>query len=138
MSFSTDYSNKILDQVTGITALGTPKAQLFIALFTGDPGDNMGGYGNELSGNAATRVTMASGIACWATAVAESAVNTGTITFPTATGAWGTITHAAVFDSFTATATANLIASNALESNVTIASGDIFTFPAGLLKWTHE
>lgn len=137
MSFSTDLSNKILDQILGNTGMFDP-TNVFVALFTGDPGDNFAGYGNELSGNAYTRITVLASFACWATAASESAPNLGAITFPTATGAWGTITHGGLMSTFSGTTSADLLGYNALTSNVTIASGDIFNFAVGAFKLTHE
>ena len=61
--------------------------------------------------------------------------NVAAITFPTATGSWGTITHAAVVDSATHLA-GNVWFWGALTASKAIAINDIFEFAAGALDIT--
>jgi len=61
--------------------------------------------------------------------------NASDITFPTATGSWGTITHVAILDSTTHGA-GNMLFYGALSASKVVASGDTFKFSAGDLDIT--
>lgn len=61
--------------------------------------------------------------------------NASAITFPTATGSWGTVSHMAIVDSATHGAGNSLI-HGALTASKTVASGDVFQFAAGALDVT--
>lgn len=119
MSFSNYLENKVLLHVFGATAYTAPTT-LYVALFTTDPGE--AGTGTEVSGGSYARQTIAF------TVVDSLASNTAAVEFPTATASWGTITHAAVYD---AVSGGNLLASGALTTSKTIASGDVLRIPAG-------
>lgn len=119
MSFSNYLENKVLLHVFGATAYTAPST-LYIALFTSDPGET--GSGTEVSGGSYARQTAAF------TVVNNQASNTAAVEFPTATGSWGTITYAAVYD---AASGGNLLAYGALTTSKTIASGDVLRIPAG-------
>jgi len=80
----------------------------------------------EPSGNSYARVVTSS--ASWTTSSGGSLSNAGDITFPQATGSWGTITHFALFDAASA---GNMLAHGALSQSKTITSGDTAKFAAG-------
>jgi hypothetical protein len=61
--------------------------------------------------------------------------NASAITFPTASGSWGTVTHIGIVDSATWGA-GNLLIHGALTASKTVASGDVFQFAAGALDVT--
>lgn len=93
MGSISDYlENKLLDHVLKTAAYSQPAA-IYVALSTADPLDTGAGLA-EPSGNGYTRVQHDS----WDVAASRASENTGVITFPEATGAWGTITHFALFD----------------------------------------
>ena len=119
MSFSNYLENKVLLHVFGATAYTAPST-LYVALFTSDPGET--GSGTEVSGGSYARQTATF------TVTGNQASNTTAVEFPTATGSWGTITYAAVYD---AVSGGNLLASGALTTSKTIASGDVLRIPAG-------
>lgn len=119
MSFSNYLENKVLLHVFGASAYTAP-ATLYVALFTSDPGE--AGTGTEVSGGSYARQTIAF------TVTGSQASNTAAVEFPTATASWGTITYAAVYD---AVSGGNLLASGALTTSKTIASGDVLRIPAG-------
>ncbi len=119
MSFSNYLENKVLLHVFGATAYTAPST-LYVALFTSDPGET--GSGTEVSGGSYARQTIAF------TVTGNQASNTSAVEFPTATGSWGTITYAAVYD---ALSSGNLLAYGALTTPKTIASGDVLRIPAG-------
>jgi hypothetical protein len=119
MSFSNYLENKVLLHVFGATAYTAPST-LYVALFTSDPGET--GSGTEVSGGSYARQTIAF------TVTGNQASNTSAVEFPTATGSWGTITYAAVYDALSG---GNLLAYGALTTSKTIASGDVLRIPAG-------
>jgi hypothetical protein len=119
MSFSNYLENKVLLHVFGATAYTAPST-LYVALFTSDPGE--AGTGTEVSGGSYARQTITF------TVTGAQALNTAAVEFPTATASWGTITYAAVYD---AVSSGNLLASGALTTSKTIASGDVLRIPAG-------
>lgn len=61
--------------------------------------------------------------------------NVAAITFPTATGSWGTVSHIAIVDSATHGAGNSLI-HGALAASKAVGNGDIFQFSAGALDVT--
>lgn len=61
--------------------------------------------------------------------------NAAAITFPTATGSWGTVTHIAICDSATWGA-GNSLLHGALTASKTVGSGDVFQFAIGALDVT--
>lgn len=61
--------------------------------------------------------------------------NASAITFPTASGSWGTVSHMALVDSATYGA-GNVYVHGALTASKTVASGDVFQFAAGALDIT--
>ncbi|RKY08024.1 MAG: hypothetical protein DRP56_04780, partial [Planctomycetota bacterium] len=94
-SISDYLENELLDHVFGNGTYTVPS--IYIALSTADPTDDASGLA-EPSGNGYARVAHSS----WNTAASRAIDNNGTITFPQATGSWGTITHYAIFDAATA------------------------------------
>jgi hypothetical protein len=107
---------------TTFTAVATP----YVALFTSDPTD--ADTGTEVSGGsyARTAVTMGSpsnGVS----------TNSADVTFPTATGSWGTVGWIGIMDASTS---GNLLYHTALDSSKTVASGDIFKISTGNLSVT--
>lgn len=115
-------------RTTGMTQV----TNLHIALFTAAPND--AGGGTELSGSAYARVQVARADAQW-TFSSGTISNTNTITFPTPTANWGTVTHFGIFDAAT---TGNLLFHGALTASKTVNSGDTVTFPAGQLQITFD
>ena len=92
----------------------------YLGLFTAAPGE--AGGGTEVSGNGYTREAVTF------TVSGNTASNDAAIEFPTATGSWGTITHAAVFDASTS---GNMIAYASLTASKVIDTGDVLRVPTG-------
>lgn len=97
MSQMSDYLEDAIRNYFKGSAFPAVPTDLLIALYTAAPSDSGGG----------TEVTT--GVGYWRAALAASGwtsgaagggsiSNTGAITFPTASGSWGTITHVGVFD----------------------------------------
>lgn len=121
------------------TAYSKPTV-LAIALFTADPTDANITANEVANANGYARVTVnPSSSANWTegSSTDGSVSNTNNITFPTATGSWGTITHVGIYDSATYGA-GNLLFSAALTSSKTIGNTDVFVFNAGDLVTTFD
>jgi len=123
MSSKSDYleTNFLNHALRGIT--WTAPAAVYAALFTTTPGE--AGGGTEVSGGAYARQAITFGAPA-----SGQVTNTSDITFPTATGDWGTITGMAIFD---AVAAGNMLYYSDLTAPRTIATGDQFKFPTGQL-----
>tara|TARA_R110002126_G_scaffold58210_1_gene153778 strand:- start:1176 stop:1556 length:381 start_codon:yes stop_codon:yes gene_type:complete len=126
MSFSNYLETKVLDHVFGATAYTAP-ATLYVALFTTAPGE--AGGGTEISGSGYARQSVAF------TTTGDTTSNTAAVEFPTASGSWGTISYAAVYDALTS---GNQMCYATLASAKTIASGDVFRIPTGDLDITLD
>jgi hypothetical protein len=129
MSKSDYAENKVNELLVGKTAFATPTA--YVALYTAAPTD--AGGGTEVSGGSYARKVTAG--ADWAASSGGSIANAAVITFVTATGSWGTVTHFGVFDAATS---GNLLFWAALTTSKTIGNGDIASFPIGNLVHTED
>lgn len=111
----------------------TAPATLYVALFTSAPSDT--GGGTEVSGGAYARVGVAASTANWSAVSATDGLcdNLNTLTFPTATANWGTVTHAALFDAATG---GNMLVWMPLDTPTTVNSGLAATLPPGQLAVT--
>ena len=137
MSFSTYLEKGVLDHIFMQAALSQP-TNVYVALCTAAPADNdTGSTIVEPSGNAYARVSTAA--ADWTVATDASnnttAENANVITFPTATGSWGTVTHVAICDAATG---GNVLAYGTLTTPKAIATDDTASFAAGSLVITLE
>jgi hypothetical protein len=65
----------------------------------------------------------------------NTASNDAAIEFPTASGSWGTVTHAAIFDAETS---GNMIAYASLTASKAIDTGDVLRIPTGDLDVTLD
>lgn len=104
-----------LDHIFEVGAYGVP-TNIYIALSTADPTDS-GGSIAEPSGNGYARKVHNT----WNAASSRATSNNGTITFDIATGAWGTITHYAIFDAITG---GNMLAHGSLATPKAIVNGN--------------
>ena len=86
---------ELLDHVLKTGAYSVP-TNIYVALSTADPTDDASGIA-EPSGGSYARVVMNS----WDAAASRATENTNKISFPQATGNWGTITHWAIYDAIT-------------------------------------
>jgi hypothetical protein len=129
-AFSNFLENKILDHtLRGSAGAYTAPATIYVGLFTASPTD--GNTGTEVSGNAYARQSITFGTA----ASSGQISNTATVTFPTATGTWGTITHIGLYDALTS---GNLLYWGAVVQNKTVANGDTFSISIGNLTITLD
>jgi len=113
-SISDFLENELLDHVMGVGAY-TPPATVYLGLSTADPLDDASGLA-EPSGNGYARQSIA-----FNAAASRKVENTALVTFPQASGAWGTITHWALFDAESA---GNMMAHGSLAVSKTVVSGN--------------
>ncbi len=120
----TNYEKeKVLDHLNGKTTYTLP-THLWWGVSTTTPAVDGTNF-TEPSGNGYARVDAVG--AAFAAASGDSAVNASNITFPEASGSWGTLTHIGAFDAQTG---GNLLRFGALDAPVAVASG-IFRLVAG-------
>jgi hypothetical protein len=127
-SFADHLENKLLDHVFGGGDYARP-ATLYIGLSTttiADGGTNI----TEPSGNGYARVAVTNNATNWPAASAGVKSNGTPITFPAATGSWGTITDFFISDADTG---GNILAFGALAAAQAVASGETINFAVGAL-----
>lgn len=125
MAGASDYlEDAILEHVLTNTAYTSPSA-VYIALFTAAPTD--AGGGTEVSGGSYAREEATFTVNGTAPTTASNSTD---IEFTTATGSWGTVTAAGIYDAAT---DGNLLFWNDLTSSRAIGIGDIFRFDTGAL-----
>jgi hypothetical protein len=104
----------------------TSVATVYVSLWTSDPTD--AGSGTEVSGGSYARTAVT-----FAAPSNGVTTNSGDVTFPTCTSAWGTVGWIGINDALT---TGNLLYHTALDTAKTIDSGDIFKISTGNLSVT--
>lgn len=127
-SFSDYTENKFLDHIVGKTSFTMPT--VYVGLSTADPLDDASGLAEPV-GNGYARVATTG--ATWEAASGGANQNTAAITFAVATGAWGTITHFALFDALTV---GNMLAHGELGASQAITTNQIPRFATGTLDIT--
>lgn len=135
MTLSTTEANKILSHIFGGTSY-TPEATWFVALFTASP--TIAGLGdNEVStsGTAYARVSVTNNSTNFPAAASQAGANGAAFTFPTATAAWGTITHLGLCATTTEGAD-DVRHFGALTTPAVINSGATPSFAVGDIDWT--
>lgn len=119
----------VLDWLFTTTSVTRPTTW-FVALYTVAPGE--GGGGTEVSGGSYARQSVTFTVS--GTAPTQAA-NSTAVEFPTATGSWGTVVAAAIFDASTS---GNMLAYADLTTSKTIDSGDVLRFNASTLVITLD
>ena len=114
-SFSDYLELEILDHVLGVGVYIQPSG-IWLGLSTADPLDDGSGLAEPV-GNGYARKQHDN----WTTAAGRLVKNDGVIEFAEATGAWGNITHFAIFDAVSA---GNMLAHGILPTDPTVVSGD--------------
>lgn len=121
-SLSDALEIELLDHILQPGAFTVP-TDIYLALSTADPLDDGSGIA-EPGGNGYARVVCNT----WDAAASRAIANTGAITYPEATGSWGTVTHFAIFDAITG---GNFLAHGSLSVSKAIGAGDNPAFAAG-------
>jgi hypothetical protein len=102
----------------------------YVALYTVAPGE--AGGGTEVSGGSYARTAVTFTVSGTAPTTAS---NSAAVEFPTATGSWGTVVAAGIFDASTS---GNLLAFANLTTSKTVDSGDVLRFNTGEIDVTLD
>ena len=131
MGSMSDYlEDAVLNHIFGKSSYTPPT--IYVGLSTADPLDDGSGLAEPSGGSYARVATSASD---WTTASGGSISNANEITFPQATGDWGTITHFALFDAATG---GNMLYHGALTTSKNPTAGDTASFAPGDLTVTQD
>ena len=123
MAELSDYlENKLLDHVLRNVSYTSPTT-VYVGLFTADPTD--AGTGTEVSGGSYARQILSV-----TTATGGIVTSSADVTFPQATGSWGTVSHIGLLD---ALSSGNLLMHTPLTTSRLIESGDILKISTGNL-----
>ena len=125
MHASNWLENRILDDYFGNSAFA---ATLYVALFTAAPND--AGGGTEVAGGSYARAAVTNNATNFPAAANGQKSNANAINFAQATNAWGTVTHAGIFDALSG---GNMLLWMPLDASKTVASGDTVSITAGSL-----
>ncbi len=136
MSAGNSLENAILDHILGGGDY-TRETTLYVGLSTADPLDTFAGLAEPVGGSYA-RVAVTNNATNFPAASAGAKSNGTAITFPTASGSWGTVTHFFIANHATATAVGNLLFHGALTTPRTISSGQTPSFSIGDLDITAD
>lgn len=139
MGSMTDVGEKaLLNYVFRSTSIGLDATNLWVALFTVTPTDST--TGTEVTGGSYARVAVVRTGAGWdaASGTLGTTQNTSTITFPTSTGNWGTITGFGICLSLAGSLSTDLLYWGAVTTSKTMTTGDIAQFNAGTLSITQD
>lgn len=131
MSFTNYLEHATLDYLFGATSY-TPSGTLYVALSTTTPAEDGTSFTEPSSASGYSRVAVTNNKTNWSNAAQVSTSgsihNNTAITFGQASGNWGTITHAGLYD---ASISGNLLTQSALQTSKTVASGETLSFPSG-------
>ena len=120
------FENRILTWLL-TTNSATRPTQWYVGLYLSGNQPSDSSAGTELSGNAYARQSVSFSV------TNNVATNSSTVTFPTATGSWGTVTFAGIFDAQTS---GNLIAYAQLGASKVIDTNDISQISGSSLSLT--
>jgi hypothetical protein len=126
MAEMSNYLEDALINATLRATTFTSPATVYVSLHTADPTD--AGTGTEVSGGSYARQS-----ASFAAPSNGASATDADITFPQATGSWGTVSHIGIWDALT---TGNLLYHTQLDASKTIDVGDIFKIASGSLTVT--
>ena len=139
-AFTNYAQNKMIDYILRGQASGIPTSW-YVALYTTCP--TAAGGGVEVSGGSYARQAVTSSLANWAgtqsagsttasSGTSGTSSNNGAITFPTATGTWGTVNCWALTDAASA---GNIWVYASVTTPPTITSGSTPSFAAAALTF---
>lgn len=126
MAEMSNYLENALINVTLRATSYTAPAAVYVGLYTTDPTD--ADTGTEVSGGSYARTAVTMGAPSNGVST-----NSAAVTFPTATGTWGTVGWIGILDASTS---GNLLYHTPLDASKSITSGDIFTIAIGNLSVT--
>ena len=130
MAGLTDYAEDLVLDWLFTTGSATRPTVWYVGLYTVAPSET--GGGTEVSGGSYARTSATFTVTGTAPTTAS---NSAAVEFPEATGSWGTIVAAGIFDASTS---GNLIAFANLTTSKTIDTGDVLRFNTGALDITLD
>ena len=135
MSFTNYLEHKVLDHFFGATTY-TPTGTLFVGLSTTTPAEDGTNFTEPSTSSGYARAGITNNKSNWSTAAqvgtSGSLHNLNTVSFPAATGNWGTVTHFGLFEGQT-TSSGSMMAQSQLTQSKTIDAGDTASFASGAL-----
>ena len=131
-ALSSYLEDQIADHILSKTTF-TAGATLYFALFTSAPTED--GGGTECNGGSYARVAVTNNATNFPASSGGVKTNGTAVTFPTASGNWGTVVAFGVFDASTA---GNLYFFGPLSTSRAITSGDTARFAIGDFSLTFE
>ena len=121
MSAMSNYLElEVLDHILSVGAYSMP-ADIYLGLSVASMAED--GSGTELSGSAYARQAIT-----FAAASGGSSASNATVTFPTATGSWGTVAYWSIWD---AASSGNMMLHGAFSASKVIGTGDILRVNSG-------
>ena len=120
---STYLENALINATLRATTYTAP-ATVYVSLWTSDPTD--AGSGTEVSGGSYARQAVTFGAPS-----SGVSTNSADVTFPTATGSWGTVGWIGINDASTS---GNLLYHSPLDVAKAITTGDVFKIATGNLS----
>jgi hypothetical protein len=124
MSEISTYLENALINATLRNTTYTSVATVYVSLWTSDPTD--AGSGTEVSGGSYARQAVT-----FAAPSSGVSLNSADVTFPTATGSWGTVGWIGINDAATS---GNLLYHTPLDVAKAITTGDVFKIATGNLS----
>ena len=128
MAEMSNYLENALINATLRNTSYTSPTTVYVALYTTDPTDADTGTEVSTSGTAYARTAVTFGAPSNGVST-----NSADVTFPTATGSFGTVTHVGLRDASTA---GNLLYHSPLDDSKTVGIGDVFKITTGNLSVT--
>mgnify|MGYP001209588335 CR=1 FL=1 len=123
------FEDRVLNWLLTTNSVTRPTTW-YVGLFASGNAPTDSTSGTELSGSNYSRVQVTFSVSGTSP---TTATNTATLTFPTASGSWGSVTTAGIFD---ASSSGNLIAYANLSNAKTIEANDILQIASGQLDVT--
>jgi len=130
MAGFTNFSEDLVLDCLLTNGSATRPTAWYVALYTVAPGE--AGGGTEVSGGSYARTAVTFTVSGTAPTTAS---NSAAVEFPTATGSWGTVVAAGIFDASTS---GNLLAFANLTTSKTVDSGDVLRFNTGEIDVTLD
>lgn len=130
MAGFTNYAEDLVLDWLLTNASATRPTAWYVALYTVAPGE--AGGGTEVSGGSYARTAVTFTVSGTAPTTAS---NSSAVEFPAATGSWGTIVAAGIFDASTS---GNLLAFADLTTSKTVDTGDVLRFNTGEIDVTLD
>ena len=123
------FEDRVLNWLLTTNSVTRPTTW-YVGLFASGNAPTDSTSGTELSGSNYSRVQVTFSVSGTSP---TTATNTATLTFPTASGSWGSVTTAGIFD---ASSSGNLIAYANLSNAKTVEANDILQIASGQLDVT--